>query len=249
VRVDACVLPRASRWPSLSDAATAETYAKIRPPGMGRAHGQHRAFVALRRRNPLLRVGPGRTSYVVLRQDLAEVVPFMRPNMAWASGTFYFHPVVHGAFRGVARRSLRSGVPPHDEGGGRGLPDRLDRSAEIVPAEFVSDGRIVDVSGSPAPASAAPEADDLAPEGARRSCTLHSKAKTVNHVGDAYLSDTAFRVRLSVWQRLPGRHRGRVAVYGVGVLREAHRKGALTAHPLRRRCLLVHARRLRPSRR
>jgi hypothetical protein len=52
-------------------------------------------FVALRERNPLLRV---HTSYVVLRQNLAEIPEFMLLNLQWGAEYIHFHPAIRGAF-------------------------------------------------------------------------------------------------------------------------------------------------------
>lgn len=222
------------------DAATAGTYAKVRPPGPWDALvGNIERFVALRERNPLLQV---QTSYVVLRQNLAEIGEFMRLNVRWGVRYVHFHPALAGAYPDEWRVDLfdrefvRTMAEAAEVARAHGIA--LDRPEQIVPAPFVAEGRI---DPTPAEAASAPSGPDPSlPAGdPRRSCTLHSRAMTINHLGDVFVCDTAFRAGYRCGNVFRDGIRGAWLSPAWVSLRRAHQQGEPHRHPLCRGCLMV----------
>ena len=230
------------------DAATAATYEKIRPPGKWDVLVRNiERFVALRERNPLLRV---QTSYVILRQNLAEIPEFMLLNLRWGAGYIHFHPAIRGAFPPewlvdpFDVEFVRTMATAADVARAHGIA--LDRPEELVPARFVSGGRIVTTAVPPALPSHSraqrPPGPYLPPGDPRRSCTLHSTAMTINHLGDVFVCDTAFRVRYRCGNVFTDGIQGAWLSHAWVSLRRAHKQERPHLHPLCRHCLLVQER-------
>lgn len=215
------------------DAATPTTYKEIRRAGSWSVLIQNiERYVALLGRNPKLKIS---TSFVVMKQNLHELMDFMRLNAGWGSDYIHIHPAIPGSFPDewlVDKNSLEyqeiireAADFAHTHGIG------IDRLGELMPAPINHSDSLL--AGSPSTPSKIPMEDP------RRGCRLHSDSMTVSHNGDIYLCDTAFRVHYRC---------GNVFTQGLPQawlspewlsVRSAHNQGCQHFHPLCRRCLLV----------
>ena len=216
------------------DAATQATYEEIRKGGSWSTLIRNiERYVGLTPRNPLLKVS---TSFVVLKQNLHELMDFMRLNAAWGSAYVHIHPAIRGGFPDdwlVDKYSqeyqeiIKEAVDfAHTHSIG------IDRLTELIPSqkEFAD----------PVLTGSASKLNRINHEDPRRGCSLHSELMTVNYTGDIYLCDTAFRVYYRCGnvftQSLP---KAWLSPEWLSV-RLAHKMGRQHLHPLCRQCLLVN---------
>jgi MoaA/NifB/PqqE/SkfB family radical SAM enzyme len=222
------------------DAATPETYAMIRPPGLWpQLMANIERFREMRSRNPRLEL---KTSFVLLRQNMGELLDFMRMNAEWGSLYVHIHPAIRSSFPEEWR------IDPYDPeylGTIREVVEfarqnsiSLDHPEDIVPPEYAS----MFSSGPQQPGASRPASHHFwQPDrhDPRRNCRVHTEDMTVSHLGDVYLCDTAFRVYYSC---------GNVFSQGIKNLwlspawlsiRLAHKLGVPHRHPLCSRCLMV----------
>jgi radical SAM protein with 4Fe4S-binding SPASM domain len=225
------------------DAATAETYSVVRPPGYwSELTANIERFVALRENNPGLQFS---TSFVVLKQNLPELVDFMRLNVRWKSSYIHIHPAIQGAF--PAEWCINRRDPEYLEiirecfALAQEHSIFMDQPEELVPEELVSSitqGPIVT-----SPMSLAQRLSSrwrLHAEDPRWSCSKHTTDMTVTVTGDIYLCDTAFRACypcgnvfeagfMETWLSKPWLS-----------VRLAHHLGTQERHYLCSQCLLIH---------
>lgn len=212
------------------DAARAETYEQIRRGGCwSTVMSNIERFATLRRQNPRLVLN---TSFVVLQQNLDEVLPFLRMCADWAVDYVHFHPAIAGAYP-TSWRVDRTGARYREVmAEAFAFADRhriaLDREDEILTST-----EVLDRPGAEPNATT----DDLLDP--RRTCRLHSEAMTVSHLGEVYVCDTAFRVHYSCGNVFRDGLTGAWDSDARRSLREAHRQGRPAQHPLCARCVLV----------
>jgi radical SAM protein with 4Fe4S-binding SPASM domain len=216
------------------DAATPATYEQIRKGGSWSALVQNiERAVGLRSVNPLLRVS---ASFVVLKQNLPELMDFMRLNAAWGSEYVHIHPAIQGGFPDEWLVDKHS--PEYQEliaqavAFARQNAIAIDRLAELLPPQQGAAGII--------PENSAAGGGKIRSDDPRRGCNLHNRSMTVSHSGDVYLCDTAFRVHYRCGnvfaQSLP---KVWLSPEWLSV-RLAHQRQRQHLHPLCSRCLLVH---------
>lgn len=206
------------------DAATEDTYAQIRPPGKWKTVMENvERFAELAKVNPKLKL---QSSFVVLRQNLQELMPYMRLNAQWKSAYTHLHPAMNAGFPAEWRVDVAS-------------PEYRAIMTEVV--EFA---RANDIYLDPLPELfPAGAADGLGPEiaDARTTCQLPFKAMTISHEGDVYLCDTAFRERYVAGNVLESGIKGAWNSANWRSVRVAHLAGRQAKHPLCSKCLLVGA--------
>lgn len=178
------------------DAATPITYSLVRPPGSwDDLMNNINRFVKLRRSNPQLHIS---TSYVLMRQNLNELLDFLHLNKKWGSNYVHIHPAMHGNFPDEWRcdytdpeytRIIQLAIAYAQEHG-----IKVDRPEELLPTP----ARAITKVYNPDLPKPSPHFPWQTPRfDPRRGCTLHTKDMTLNHLGDVYLCDTAFRVYYS----------------------------------------------------
>ena len=227
------------------DAASAETYAQIRPPGhWSDLTANIERFVSLRQKNPDLQIS---TSFVVLKQNLPELLDFMQLNVIWKSNYVHIHPAIQGAFPDewcINRRDpeyveiIRECFALAQENS-----ISMDLPEELVPEELVSSITQGPLKSSPTSlAQRLSSGWRLPAEDPRWSCSKHTTDMTVTVAGDIYLCDTAFRVYypcgnvfesgfMKTWLSKPWLS-----------VRLAHVLGTQDRHYLCSKCLLIHDR-------
>jgi len=224
------------------DAATPETYEKIRPPAKWDTLVRNiERFIELRERNPRLDLT---TSFVVLQQNLDELPAFMQLNANWKSEYVHIHPAIEGNFPKewcidrydphylqtiveVIKFAHRNTIA-------------LDRIEEIVPSELVCNltppfDQIADIL----PFFTHNSKSNLPSDDPRRGCSLHTKSMTISHLGDIYLCDTAFRVYYRCGNVISESLEGAWLSNAWLSVRLAHKFGYAHLHPLCRNCLLI----------
>lgn len=224
------------------DAATPETYSQIRPPGnWSDLTANIERFVSLRDKNPGLQIS---TSFVVLKQNLPELLDFMRLNVRWKSNYVHIHPAIHGAFPDEWRIDRRDPqyleIIRHSFELAQGNSIYMDQPEELVPEEYVSS-----IAQSSDHASQLGLVQRLAsrwrlpPDDLRWSCSKHTTDMTVSVSGDIYLCDTAFRVYYPCGNVFDNGFMETWLSQEWLSVRLAHYLGTQDRHPLCKHCLLV----------
>ncbi len=224
------------------DAASAETYAQIRPPGKwSDLTANINRFVSLREKNPDLQIS---TSFVVLKQNLPELLDFMQLNVIWKSNYVHIHPAIQGPFPDewridrrdpgyleIIRRSYE--LAQHNS-------IYMDQPEELVPEEYISS--IAQISDNAVPLGLVQRLSSrwrLPPGDPRWSCSKHTTDMTVSVTGDIYLCDTAFRVYYPCGNVFDsGFMETWLSPQWLSV-RLAHYLGTQDHHPLCEHCLLI----------
>lgn len=211
------------------DAATAPTYAEIRKGGdWTRLVANIDRFAAACRENPAAQLN---ASYVVLERNLDEVLRFLESCKRWNAGYVHFHPAIAGSYPEAWRvdraseRYLSVMRQAFEYARDNGIS--LDTPEELLTSPEVLAGAVGDAKGS----------NGLLDP--RRSCRLHSHAMTVNHTGEVFVCDTAFRAWYSCGNVFRDGVAGAWASEAWTSLRRAHREGRPESHPLCSRCLLL----------
>jgi radical SAM protein with 4Fe4S-binding SPASM domain len=215
------------------DAATAETYEKIRYLGKWNVLIENiERCIELRRENPQLQIS---TSFVVLKQNVHELMDFVRLNALWKSTYVHIHPAISGNYPEEDR------IDPNDPDFIKTTAEVIafcrqnfiatDRLEELVPTQFIENETI-----HTAPAGSTPQHP---PRDPRENCNIPGESMTITHEGKIFLCDTAFRVSYTC---------GNVFNYPLAWLwfspawlsvRLAHRFKQYDRHKLCKQCLLV----------
>ena len=227
------------------DSATQFTYEKIRLGGNWSILNENiERFIKLRETNPLLDLS---TSFVVLKQNLHELLDFLRLNKKWGSTYIHIHPALSAGFpeewridpnnpeyqrvisqaieflqqNGIATDSMNEMLPA----------DYLD-NLQVKPSEEVKKRNLYSVTRLF-------DGWKIQSRDPRKSCKIHSESMTVSTTGDIFLCDSAFRI---------GYHCGNIFRENISTLwlsnkwlsvRIFHLLGFPNLHPLCRSCLLV----------
>jgi radical SAM protein with 4Fe4S-binding SPASM domain len=227
------------------DAATPETYEKVRPPAKWSTLIRNiERFIEVRERNPRLDLT---TSFVVLQQNLDELLPFMKLNAQWKSEYVHIHPAIEGDF---PKEWCIDRYDPYFLDTmvdvirfAHSHPIKLDRLEEIIPPDFIRKGlppfdQIADILPFFSDQQKSKPSHDP-----RQGCHLHSDSMTISHLGDIYLCDTAFRICYSCGNLFSdGLEDAWLSPQWLSV-RLAHKLGLAHIHPLCRNCILVNKRR------
>ena len=213
------------------DAASEETYSEIRRGGnWSQLVANIDRWADVCRRNPSALLN---TSFVVLRRNLDEVLPFLELCDRWGANYVHFHPAIAGAYPEdwrVDRGSDRYlGVMREAFDFARSRRIALDTPEELLTSPVLL--------GDAAKDETVGRVEDLLDP--RRSCRLHSEAMTVNHLGEVFVCDTAFRVGYSCGNVVRDGVMGAWHSPAWSSLRRAHREGRPESHPLCRNCLLL----------
>jgi len=225
------------------DAATPETYGKIRPPGDWPVLVNNiERYVELRRANPRLGF---LSSFVVLKQNLSELMDFMRLNAKWGSEYVHIHPAISANFPEEWRVDLSDpvylSIMAEVIEFARLHSIALDRPAELLPPEELH--HLEPASGQDDQASSTSGAASkwkLPPNDPRRGCTMHTESMTINHLGQVYLCDTAFRVYYTCGNVLAnGIEKTWLSTEWLSV-RLAHKLRVPHLHPLCQKCLFLN---------
>lgn len=205
------------------DAATPETYARLRPPGLwDDLMGNIQRFLELRQRNPQLELS---SSCVVLKQNVAELLDFLKLNAAWGSTYVHLHPAIRSNFPDDWRMDVHEPAYIHAinevRDYARAHNIALDRVEELLPP------------GDSLPREAKAAGDP------RRGCRLPAETMTISPQGEVYTCDTAFRYFYTCGNLF------RDGFDEIWLSREwlslrlAHALGVERMHPLCQNCLLV----------
>jgi radical SAM protein with 4Fe4S-binding SPASM domain len=204
------------------DAARAETYAFVRQPAKWESTIRNiERFIELRdTRNPLLRL---QTSFVVLRQNVGEIVEFMHLNKKWGSEYVHFHPAMSAGFPEAWR--LAADDPE--------LVTQILEAASFGELHGIGLDPIDHIIPSATHDPMTGQASDP-----RSSCEEYRQQVAVDVAGETYICDTAFRIGFS----LGNAFRESLDTLWNGSrwqsLREAHVRGTQRHHPLCKHCLM-----------
>lgn len=205
------------------DGATAETYESIRRGGRWkRVVANVDRLAALPQVNRRFEFA---ASYVVLEQNLDEVLDFVRLCIGWGARYVHFHPAIAGEYPAqwrVDRASARY----------------RDVMCEAI-ALCAKAGIALD---SPEELLATPREDGSGAPGGpdpRRGCRLPFESVTVSVDGETYVCDTAFRLPYSCGNAFRDGLQGAWTSRAWSSLRDAHENDRAASHPLCSRCLLL----------
>jgi radical SAM protein with 4Fe4S-binding SPASM domain len=217
------------------DAAKPSTYQEIRRGGEWTQLMKNiDRYAALMKQNPCLKLS---TSFVVIKQNLHELIDFLQMSAEWGCDYVHIHPAIKGGFpeellvdtnsqeyQGIIEEAARFANT-------RGIA--LDRPGELQvrPAER---------PGSSPPASKARQ-NPLPPNDPRRGCQQHSDSMTVSVNGDIYLCDTAFRINYSCGNIFSDSFQNVWLSTEWLSVRLAHALERQHTHPLCRHCLLTNS--------
>jgi radical SAM protein with 4Fe4S-binding SPASM domain len=208
------------------DGATAATYESIRRGSKwARVVGNVERLTTMRTVNPKFELA---ASYVVLDQNLDEVVDFVRLCAGWDVRYVHFHPAIAGAFPAewrVDRASSR-------------YREVMGRAIELCAAAGIALDSPDELLATP-PAEGADPAIARDQPDPRRACRLPFESMSVSHQGEAYVCDTAFRLPYSCGNVFRDGPRGVWESDAWASLRAAHQRDEAAKHPLCSRCLLL----------
>jgi radical SAM protein with 4Fe4S-binding SPASM domain len=205
------------------DAATPETYSQVRPPGLwDDLMGNLERFLELRQRNHQLELS---SSFVVLKQNVPELLDFLKLNAAWGSNYVHLHPAIKSNFPDDWR------VDVHDPAYIR----TINAVKEYAHAHNIALDRVEELL---------PPGDSLPMHGngagdPRRGCRLPAEAMTISPQGEVYICDTAFRVYYACGNVFTGSFADAWLSTPWLSVRLAHALGVERWHPLCQHCLLV----------
>lgn len=215
------------------DAATPETYAQVRPPGLWDDLMRNIERVTdLRRGNPQLEIS---SSFVVLKQNVGELLDFLKLNAAWGSNYVHIHPAIKSDFPEAWHVDLSD-------------PDYVRTIQEVSAFAWAHDialdrlDELLPPQRPPARPSAETPKTGSPPKTSdpRRGCRLQAESMTLSTQGDIFVCDTAFRVGYSCGNLLhEGFEKSWLSKKWLS-LRLAHAYGFENHHPLCARCLMVN---------
>jgi radical SAM protein with 4Fe4S-binding SPASM domain len=205
------------------DGATAGTYERIRRGGRWtRVVENVERLARLPAVNPRFEFA---ASYVVLEQNLDEVLDFVRLCIGWNARYVHFHPAIAGEYP-VEWRVDRGSQRYRDVMG-----EAIALCGEAGIALDAPDELLAVPSGSATTAASGPDP--------RRGCRLPFDSVTVAIDGETYVCDTAFRLPYSCGNVFRDGLHGAWCSRAWSSLRAAHENDRAASHPLCGRCLLL----------